>query len=119
MKKRLLIFIVFMLPVAAAPATLAQPAASPRAEKPPVKAIDAPLQVIGAIAPAGGYSLRDLLRAGYDIIHVDAPVGTTAARFILRKDDKVYSCAITTYRDGSDASAAMRVIAAQCLDLTP
>lgn len=119
MKKLLLISIAFTLPVVAAPAALAQSAASPRAEQPSVKPVDAPVQVIGAIAPVGGYSLSDLLRAGYDIIHVDAPVGTIAARFILRKDDKVYSCAITTYRDGTDPSAAMRVIAVPCLDLTP
>lgn len=72
-----------------------------------------------AAAPAtSGFVLKELLRDGYEIIHVDAPVGTANARFILRKGDKIYSCDPVMLREGGDAGA-IRILPTPCLDLTP
>lgn len=72
-----------------------------------------------AVAPAtSGFVLKELLRDGYEVIHVDAPVGTANARFVLRKGDKIYSCDPVMLREGGDAGS-IRVLPTPCLDLTP
>ena len=71
-----------------------------------------------AQAPTAGFVLKELLRDGYEIINVDAPVGTANARFILRKGEKIYSCDPVMLREGGDAGT-IRVLRTPCLDLTP
>lgn len=96
---------------------LAALAADP-AQAPARPLIDRPAtQVVPALA-VGPKTLRGLLAEGYAIIHVEAPVGSYAARFILLKGDAVWSCEPTIYRSGAEPDAP-RVISQPCLNLTP
>ncbi|MEX0644375.1 MAG: hypothetical protein WD076_03650 [Parvularculaceae bacterium] len=63
--------------------------------------------------------LQALLAAGFDIIHVDAPIGTLSARFILRRSTTIYSCEPQVYRSGADPNNSLRLISAPCVNLTP
>ena len=74
---------------------------------------------IADVALVGDQTLKSLLAAGFDIIHVDAPVGTLSARFILRKSTTVYSCEPQFYRSGADPNNVTTVISPPCLNLTP
>lgn len=98
----------------------AAPSASAQVEPSRTLAIERPEINAQALRSAEGAGLRDLLRAGHDIIHVDAPAGESAARFILRKGEKIHSCAPLLFREGNASGAAgVRVIDQPCIDLTP
>lgn len=100
-------------------AALAADAAADPARTPARPLIDRPaIQVIPALAAAAPRTLRGLLAEGYAIIHVEAPVGGYAARFILLKGDTVWSCEPVVYRSGNEPDAP-RVISQPCLNLTP
>lgn len=101
--------------LAASPASLAaQPETAPTV----AEVMRAPAQALIAKAGSGDKTLRSLLADGFEIIHVDAPAGSLAARFILRKGLDIYSCEQAVYREGS-GEGGPRVIAAPCLLLTP
>ncbi len=78
----------------------------------------ATLSLQDAAPAASGFVLKELLRDGYEIIHVDAPVGTANARFILRKSDTIYSCDPVMFREGG-GEEAIRILPTPCLNLTP
>lgn len=63
--------------------------------------------------------LKELLRADYDIVHVDAPAGGSAARFILRKGEKIHFCAPLLFKEGNTAGGGVRLIDQPCIDLMP
>lgn len=72
--------------------------------------------LIARIKP-GDRTLRSLLGDGFEIIHVDAPAGAGAARFILRKNLDIYSCEQTTYREGG-GEGMVHVVSSPCLNLS-
>lgn len=84
----------------------------------PRKAIDS-RALAAEVTLAGDQTLKSLLAAGFDIINVDAPVGTLSARFILRRSTLVYSCEPQFYRSGADPNDSLRIVSAPCTNLTP
>lgn len=112
--KKLAFFTIAAAACAAAPCALAQSAGERRVIE------QLPNAVREALQSAEGAGLRDLLRTGHEIIHIDAPAGNGAARFILRKGEKIYSCEPLVFREGNASGAAgVRVIDQPCIDLTP
>lgn len=99
---------------------VAAPLASAQSDPARAVAVQRPEINAQALQPAQGTGLRGLLRAGYEIIHIDAPAGESAARFILRKGEKIFSCEPLLFREGNaSGGAGVRVIDQPCIDLTP
>ncbi|WP_375201273.1 hypothetical protein [Hyphococcus sp.] len=104
-------FIFLLLTISVSGGAVAQPT-EPRA---PMSGM---INVDRAVITNGEETLSTLLKKGYNIIHVDAPAGQLKARFILRRDAKLYSCEQTIWRSGNSPDGA-RAISTPCLDLTP
>lgn len=106
--------LILLAAVFAASAAEAQPARELQIQRP----IAPEIARQPAVTATSDFVLKELLRGGYDIIHIDAPVGKANARFILRKGDKIYSCDPVMFREGG-AEESIRILPTPCLDLTP
>jgi hypothetical protein len=62
-------------------------------------------------------TLRDLLKARFQIVETDAPAGSLKFRVVLNLGDKLYSCEPELTRSGADGK--VHVLDTPCIDLTP